>query len=69
MTLQLLRIDPVTQPAAPTQPQHPAAHPVRRWNPLSLFLIVIAWAVLQLGGLFSPRPARRRRLRLHRDRP
>ena len=31
----------------PTSPQ-------RRWNPRSLALIVLAWAVLQLGGLFSP---------------
>jgi 4-amino-4-deoxy-L-arabinose transferase-like glycosyltransferase len=26
----------------------------RRWSPRSLALIVLAWAVLQLGGLFSP---------------
>ena len=26
----------------------------RRWNPRSLALIVAAWAILQLGGLFSP---------------
>ncbi len=31
----------------PTSPQ-------RRWSPRSLALIVLAWAVLQLGGLFSP---------------
>jgi 4-amino-4-deoxy-L-arabinose transferase-like glycosyltransferase len=28
--------------------------PQRRWNPRSLALIVLAWAVLHLGGLFSP---------------
>jgi 4-amino-4-deoxy-L-arabinose transferase-like glycosyltransferase len=28
--------------------------PARRWNPRSLALIVGVWAVLQIGGLFSP---------------
>jgi len=28
--------------------------PTRRWNPRSVALIVLAWAVLQVGGLFTP---------------
>ena len=28
--------------------------PKRRWNPASLTIIVTAWAVLQIGGLFTP---------------
>ncbi len=32
----------------------PTAIGIRRWNPSSLAAIVLAWLVLQIGGLFSP---------------
>jgi len=28
--------------------------PTRRWSPRSLAIIVLAWAILQIGGLFTP---------------
>ncbi len=34
---------PTQQPAAP-----------RRWNPRSIAILVLAWLILQIGGLFTP---------------
>jgi 4-amino-4-deoxy-L-arabinose transferase-like glycosyltransferase len=28
--------------------------PVRRWNPRSISILVLAWLILQLGGIFTP---------------
>ncbi len=36
------------------QPSPPATKPNPAWQPRSLALILLAWAVLHLGGLFSP---------------
>jgi 4-amino-4-deoxy-L-arabinose transferase-like glycosyltransferase len=35
-------------------PMHHATQPVRRWNPGSIAILVLAWLTLQIGGLFSP---------------
>src|SRR5882757_1629061 len=35
---------------APLQP----AAPTRRWSPRSLAILVLAWIILQIGGLFTP---------------
>ncbi len=58
---------PDRSPMTPTSP-HTHEAPRRLWRPRSLALIVLAWLILQLGGLFTPGSARRRRLRLHPDR-
>jgi 4-amino-4-deoxy-L-arabinose transferase-like glycosyltransferase len=34
-------------------PPQPAASP-RRWSPRSLVILVLAWLILQIGGLFTP---------------
>ena len=36
--------------AAPPQP----AAPPRRWSPRSIAILVLAWLILQIGGLFTP---------------
>src|SRR5207249_2696338 len=40
---------------APVQeiPPQPAASP-RRWSPRSIAILVLAWLILQIGGLFTP---------------
>jgi 4-amino-4-deoxy-L-arabinose transferase-like glycosyltransferase len=43
---------PLTTPATPP---HDAAHPSQpTWNPRSIGLILLAWIILQFGGIFSP---------------
>ncbi|GAC1357911.1 MAG: hypothetical protein NVSMB3_04750 [Acidobacteriaceae bacterium] len=32
----------------------PAPGPLSRWNPVSVSIIVLAWLILHIGGLFSP---------------
>ena len=32
----------------------PDVAPVRRWNPRSIAILVLAWLILQLGGIFTP---------------
>ena len=47
-------------PEAPAQSVRPIediqSHiaPVRRWNPRSISILVLAWLILQFGGIFSP---------------
>jgi 4-amino-4-deoxy-L-arabinose transferase-like glycosyltransferase len=47
-------------PEAPTKSARPSADPrshiapVRRWSPRSISILVLAWLILQLGGIFTP---------------
>ena len=46
------RFDP--SDSSPTPNRHSPDPPPRRWNPRSIALIVLAWLILHIGGLFTP---------------
>jgi 4-amino-4-deoxy-L-arabinose transferase-like glycosyltransferase len=39
---------------APVNQAVPQSAPPRRWSPLSIAILVVAWIILQVGGLFTP---------------
>jgi 4-amino-4-deoxy-L-arabinose transferase-like glycosyltransferase len=43
-----------SQPAPPQAAPQRAAAPRRLWNPRSIALLILAWLILQIGGLFTP---------------
>ena len=47
-------IDATLELAPQSIPIQPVVKPRIRWNPLSITLIVLAWLILHIGGLFSP---------------
>ena len=42
------------QSVSPIPDIQPNIAPVRRWNPRSISILVLAWLILQFGGIFSP---------------
>ena len=47
-------IDATLELAPQSIPIQPVVKPRIRWNPRSITLIVLAWLILHIGGLFSP---------------
>ncbi len=41
-------------PKAPVNQATTQSAPTRRWNPISIAILVSAWLILQVGGLFTP---------------